>query len=190
MTPKPILIKTLLFFNGAMIFIVLTALLIGGCSPKKPPLSPEAQVFKKDIGKVLNQMQQSLTEPVIRGDISAIDSVLQGFSKATETICVDCPHRSGVLNKDGVLLTTFPKNEFIGRNFSSYRTVSEPLQKQKITQRQMFQADGSRIYYISAPLVKDNKVAGVVLLALTLKDIDEKWHLNEKEFLAIDFNTP
>jgi hypothetical protein len=33
-------------------------------------------------------------------------------------------------------------------------------------------------------------VAGVVLLALTLKDIDEKWHLNEKEFLAIDFNTP
>lgn len=173
-----------------MIVCVLAALLMAGCSSPKPPLSPEAQVFKKDISKVLTQMQQALPGPVAKGDIPVIDSVLQGFSETTAHICVDCPYKSAVINKDGVLLTTYPKNEFAGRNFSSYRTVSEPLQKQKIIQRQMFQADGTKVYYISAPLVKGNDVAGVVVMALTPKDISEKWHLNEKEFLAVDFNTP
>ena len=190
MISKPGSSKTGLVFKPALILIVLAALVVTGCSPKEPPLSPEAQAFKKEIGMIMGNMQQSLAEPVARGDIPAIDAVLNGFSKTTANICVDCPYRSGVLNKDGVLLTTFPKNEFIGRNFSSYKTISEPIQKQKISQRQMFQADGVKIYYISAPLMKDNKVAGVVILALTPNDIEKKWHMSEKEFLAIDLNTP
>ncbi len=177
-------------FKPALIGIVLAALGVMGCGPKEPPLSPGAQAFKMEVGKIIRQMQQSLAKPVAQGDIPAMDAALNGFSQSTADICIDCPYRSGVLNKDGVLLTTFPKNEYIGRNFSSYKTVSEPLEKQKITQRQIFQADGAKIYYISAPLMEDNKVVGVVVLALTPDDLEKKWHLTDKEFLAIDFNKP
>jgi hypothetical protein len=182
--------KTGLVFKPALIFTVLAALCLTGCGPQEPPLSPEATAFKQEIGSILRSMQQSLTEPVVRGDVPAIDAVLKRFSKETHNICIDCPYRSGVLNKDGMLLTSYPKNEFIGRNFSTYKTVSEPLQKQKISQRQIFQADGAKIYYISAPLIRDNKAAGVVILALTPDDIDKKWRLSEKEFLALNLNTP
>jgi C4-dicarboxylate-specific signal transduction histidine kinase len=182
--------KTGSIFNPAMIFIVLATLFVTSCTPKEPPLSTGAQVFKNEVGRIVHQMQQSLADPTAQGNAAAIDAVLNGFSKNTAGMCVDCPYRTGVLNKDGVLLTTFPKNELIGRNFSSYKTVSDALKKEKITQRQIFQADGEKIYFISAPLIEGNKVVGVVLLALTPADLEKKWNLTDKEFLAIDFNTP
>jgi C4-dicarboxylate-specific signal transduction histidine kinase len=51
-------------------------------------------------------------------------------------------------------------------------------------------ADSAKIYFISAPLLDDGKVAGVVVLALSPQDLDKKWQLNEKQFMNLDFNTP
>ena len=171
-------------------FILLTVLILAvmGCGSKPPPLSPEGLAFKEEVGGIIRQMQQSLKNMVVKGNIVAIDAALKNLSRETAGICIDCPYKTAVLNKEGTLLTTFPNNEVVGRNFFSYKMVSEPLRKQKITQSLAYLASGAKIYFISAPLLDNDKVAGVVVLALTPKDI-EKWHLEEKEFFNLNFNT-
>ena len=175
----------------ALVNLILTMFLavvaLTGCG-QAPPLSPQGQAFKNEVGNMIHQMQQSLANPVATGDVPAINKVLQGFSASTAGLCIDCPYKTAVLNREGILLTTFPDNEVVGRNFSSYKIVSEALQKERIAQSQAYLADGTKIYFISAPLIFQNKVAGVAVLALSPADLDKKWHLTEKEFLAIDFN--
>jgi C4-dicarboxylate-specific signal transduction histidine kinase len=175
----------------ALVNLILTMFLavvgVTGCG-QAPPLSPQGQAFKKEVGNIIHQMQQSLADPVATGDVAAINEVLQGFSASTAGLCIDCPYKTAVLNREGILLTTFPDNEVVGRNFSSYRIVSVALQKERIAQSQAYLADGTKIYFISAPLIFQNKVAGVAVLALSPADLEKKWHLSEKEFLAIDFN--
>jgi hypothetical protein len=167
--------------------ILLTALALTSCG-QAPPLSPQGLAFKKEVGNMIHRMQQSLANPVATGDVPVIKKILQGFSAGTADLCIDCPYKTAVLNREGILLTTFPDNEVVGRNFSSYRIVSVALQKERIAQSQAYLADGTKIYFISAPLIFQNEVTGVAVLALSPADLEKKWHLNEKEFLAIDFN--
>jgi hypothetical protein len=180
--------KTVSVFNQVIIVFLLPVLLVAGCIQKEPPLSPEAQAFKKEVGSLLGQMQQSLAEPTFQDNIPAIDKILQSFAKTTRGMCVDCPYRLGILDHSGDLLTTYPKNDIVGLNFSTYKNVSEPLRKQRISQAQAFSADGTKSYFISAPLIKHNQVQGVLILAFSPADLNKKWHLTEKEFLVIDFN--
>jgi hypothetical protein len=136
-------------------------------------------------------MQKSLSGPAANHNTQAIDAVLNSFASESSniSICVDCPYKSAVLDKDGFLLTTFPKNAITGWNFSAYKIVSDPLQKQAITPSLAFQPSGAKLYFISAPLMQNNKVVGVLVLGLSPNDL-EKWRLDEKAFLAIDFNAP
>lgn len=173
-----------------MILIVLIILGITGCSPANSPLSQEAVAFKNEVGNILQQMQQLLAKPLAKGNIADIDMILQGISQKTPGLCINCPYRLAVLDNDGLLLTIFPKNEIVGKNFSSYKPIKTALQKRKISQSRAFLADGFGLSYISAPLIHDKKVVGVVVLCLTPNDLQEKWHLSEQEFLTIDFNTP
>jgi C4-dicarboxylate-specific signal transduction histidine kinase len=170
-------------------FMVLLTLAALGCGSTAKPPSPEGLAFKKEISGTLGKLQQSLSEPIAKGNVAAINAILKDLSTKTADICVDCPYKTAVLDRGGTLITTFPDNEVIGRNFSSYKMVKEPLQKQKITQSRAYSASGAKMYFISAPLIVDGKVAGVVVLGLTPKDI-EKWRLEEKEFLSLDLNAP
>jgi hypothetical protein len=190
MPPRLVHRKTGLGFSPAMIFILLAILVVTGCTPKEPPLSPPALAFKQEIGKIVRQMQLSLTEPTARDDILAIDAALKSFAQTTAGICTDCPYRSGVVNQRGELMTSFPKIEAVGRNFSSYKMVSDPLKKKRITQIKAFLADGSKIFFISVPLLKNQAVVGVAVMGLTPDDLEKKGQITEKEFLAIDFNSP
>ncbi len=190
MSPLFSTVKTPVFFSLAKILIVLIACTFTACGSPKPPLSPQAIAFKQEIRGLLTQLQNSLAEPLAQGDKSKLDAVLKAFTKNTADICVDCPYRSAVLDYEGVLQTTFPKNEIVGRNFSSYKFMKAALQKQQIRQSKAFLPDGTNLYYISAPLIYGKKVVGVAVICLTPNDIQQKWRLGEEEFLAIDFNVP
>lgn len=168
----------------------MAGLIAIGCTSKAGPSSPEGLAFKKEVGPIIRQMQQTLARPVAQNDVPAINAALDNLSQKTAGICIDCPYKMAIINKEGTLLTTYPNNEFIGRNFSSYKIFSEPLEQRRIAQSEAYQADGAKIYFISAPLLYNGKIPGVVVLALTPADIEKKWHLNEKEFLKLNFNTP
>jgi C4-dicarboxylate-specific signal transduction histidine kinase len=173
---------------AVILSILLIALAITGCGPAAPPLSPQGKAFRNEVGGIIQKMQQSLAGPVAQNDVPAINQILQGLSKTTAGLCIDCPYRTAVLNKDGILLTTFPNNEMVGRNFSAYRGVADALHRQRIGQTRAYLPDGTKIYFISIPLITANQVVGVVGLALSPADLEKKWHLSEKEFLAINFN--
>ena len=171
-------------------FLTLLVLAVIGCGPATTPPGPGGQALKKDVGGIIQQMQQSLAGLVARKDIAGINAVLDNLSNKTASICIDCPYKIAVLNKEGTLITTFPNNEALRLNFSAYKFVSEPIEKQRIIQEQAYLAYSTKIYFISAPLLDNGKVAGVVVLALTPQDLEKKWQLTEKQFMNLDFNTP
>mgnify|MGYP005837990627 FL=1 len=178
-----VLAKICLFLS-----LILLPAICSSCRPRSP-LSPEAAAFKKDITRVISQLQQPLAAATARRDIAAIDKILQTNAATTPGLCIDCPYRSGVLDAAGILLTTFPKNRIVGMNFSNYTRLIEAMQRQRITQRPLFLPDRSKMYFINAPLVHDRRIVGALVLGLTAADLERKWHLSEEEFLAIDLNT-
>ncbi len=181
--------KSVSVLHPLVIALLLTVSSVTGCLQKEPPLSPEGQAFKREVGSLLHHMQRSLAEPVFQNQVGAIDKILQSFAQTTKGMCVDCPYRMGVLNKAGDLLTTFPKNEITGLNFSYYVKILESLKKQRISQLRVFSPQGDKIYFISAPLIINNGVGGVLIVALSPADLNKNWQITEKEFLDIDFNT-
>jgi predicted small lipoprotein YifL len=81
--------------------MLLTAFALTGCG-QAPPLSPQGQAFKKEVGNMIDQMQQSLANSVATGDVPAINKILQGFSASTADLCIDCPYKTAVLNREGI----------------------------------------------------------------------------------------
>ncbi|MGQ9920774.1 MAG: hypothetical protein ACUVRZ_05530 [Desulfobacca sp.] len=174
-----------------LLFLPLLLLPMGFCACRpQPPLSAEAETFRQEIRGIIERLQKSLAAPTAERDIAAIDKVLATTASTVPGICLDCPYRSGVLDVSGILLTTFPKTDIVGMNFSSYSRLRESMQRQRITQRPVFLPDRSKMYFISAPLIHKHRVVGAVVLGLTAADLEKKWHLQEKEFLAINLNTP
>ena len=172
-----------------LLTLILLALGFNACRPQPPP-SPEAEAFRQEVREILKRLQKSLAAPTAQRDIAAIDKILATTAGTTPGICLDCPYRSGVLDGSGILLTTFPKTQSVGMNFSSYTRLRESMERQRITQRPVFLPDRSKMYFITAPLIHERRVVGAVVLGLTAADLERKWHLREEEFLAIDLNTP
>ena len=148
MTPKITRLRKI-FRLPPIIFVTLLVLAVIGCGTATTPPSPGGQALKKDVGEIIQQLQQSLAGLVDRKDIAGINAVLDKLSNKTAYICIDCPYKIAVLNKKGTLLTTFPNNEGLRLNFSAYKIVSEPIQKQRITQAQAYLANSTKIYFIS-----------------------------------------
>lgn len=169
--------------------LVLAPIIAGGCAPKAPP-SPAAEAFKKEIRVIVHKLQKSLAAPTAQRDIAALDQILHTTAGTVPGICLDCPYRSGVVDASGILLTTFPKTEIVGMNFSAYARLQESMQRQRITHRVVYLPDRSKMYFINAPLIHEQRVVGAVVLGLTAADLERKWHLSEAEFLALDLNAP
>lgn len=170
-----------------LVAVLLAAVVFTACRPQ-PPLSAEAEAFRQEIRSILKRLQKSLAAPTAHRDLAAIDNILATTAGSVPGICLDCPYRSGVLDGSGILLTTFPKTEIVGMNFSSYSRLRESMQRQRITQRPVYLPDRSKMYFISAPLIHEHRVVGAVVLALTPGDLERKWQLQEETFLALDLN--
>lgn len=183
-------LKPVAVWRPVVLAMVLFSVWLQGCGSTEPPLSPAAQVFKQEVRQLLGRLEQSLAEPIAAGRIAAINTILQAAAQTTADICLNCPYRLGVLNEKGDLLTTYPKNDLIGLNFAAYRGILASLQKQRISQAQAFAADGTKMYFISAPVRQNNRLSGVIVLTITPADLNRKWNLTEAEFFAIDFNKP
>jgi hypothetical protein len=67
--------------------------------------------------------------------------------------------------------------------------VKKAINSKKIQQQQFFLQDGAKLYLVCAPLIRENALIGLVVIAINSEDAAKKWGLTEKEFLALDFNT-
>ena len=75
------------------------------------------------------------------------------------------------------------------KDFSSYDVVIKAINSKKIQQQRLFLQDGAKLYLVCAPLIREDTLIGLVAIAISSTDAQQKWGLKEKEFLALDFNT-
>ncbi|MFZ5449328.1 MAG: hypothetical protein ACOZFS_11890 [Thermodesulfobacteriota bacterium] len=170
--------------------LVVAAILLCGCQTKQAPLSPGAATFKKEIQDCLSKLSTPLMEPVARKDIPAITATLEKVESPAVKLCSLCPFRIGVLDAQGEALAAYPsKSGNNRRNFSSYDLITKTVNSKKIQQQRFYLQDGSQLYIISAPLVREANVIGLVVIAINSEDAKKRWDLTDKDFLAMDLNT-
>jgi hypothetical protein len=169
-----------------LLFLLL--LLSFGCQAPEPPLSPGAATFKKEVQECIDRLATPLVEPLSKKDIPAINETLKKAEPQAIKLCRMCPFRIGVLDKNGETLTVYPYREAAKGDFSGYEVVVQTLKNRKTLQQRFFMQDGSEIYIVCVPILKQEELLGVLALALGAEEAKKIWGVTEKEFLAIDFN--
>jgi hypothetical protein len=153
-------------------------------------MSPGAASFKHEIKTCLANISDSLMEPVAKRDVAGIRAALEKVESPAVKLCRLCPFELGVTDPSGETLAIYPvKGDGKGKDYSKYDLVVKAIKSKKIQQQRFFLQDGSDLYLICAPLVREDKLIGLVAIAISSEDAAKRWGLKEKEFLAIDFNT-
>jgi len=165
-------------------------ILFFGCQAREAPLSPGAATFKQELKSCLDSLSANLMEPVARKDVAGITAALQNVESPAVKLCRLCPFELGVLNPVGETLAQYPvKGDGKTKDFSSYELVKKAISSKKVQQQGLFLPDSSKLYLICAPLIREDKLVGLVAIAISSKDAEQRWGLTEKEFLGMDFNT-
>ena len=170
------------------LLLLLLLGLLGGCQAKEPPLSPAAAAFKKEVQDCLDRLCRGLVGLILKRDVDALNETLKRVEPEAIKLCRMCPFRIGILDKNGETLTVYPfKIEAMG-NFANYEGVARTLKNRRINQQRLYLQDGSQIYLILIPLLRDKDLVGIMVLSLSAKDAHDRWDLKEKEFMQINFN--
>jgi hypothetical protein len=179
------------FRSRAYIWLaLLAAILFCGCQAEPAPLSPGAATFKHEVKTCINNLSIVLMEPVAKKDVAAINAGLARVESPAVKLCSLCPFQIGVMDQSGEGLAIYPvRSGNNAKNYSSYDLITKAIKNRKIQQQRFFLQNGSEVYIICAPLVRTDKVIGLVAIAVNSEDAANKWGLTEKDFLALNFNT-
>jgi len=172
-------------------WVVLLILLLGcsyGCQTKEPPLSPSAARFKQEVKECIDKVTKPLIGPLAKKDSAGIHAALKKTEPENLKLCISCPFRMGVMDMYGNSLALYPPRKNANLDFYRYEVVQQALKDRKIRQQRLYLQNGSSLYVICVPLLKDDQVMGILAIALSASDARNKWGLTEKEFMAIDFN--
>ena len=167
------------------LLLVGAILLLFACQP--PPLNP-ADRFKEEVKSILDKLCTTLVEPVSKSDVPGIEAVLSEYEPQLVKLCPWCPFQVGVLNRHAEILAVHPPTERTN-NFASYDLVIKVISSKMIRQQRFFLQDGSELYIICAPILRQDKVIGLMGIAISAAEAKSRWGLTEKEFMALNFNT-
>jgi len=153
-------------------------------------LSPGAANFKQELKSCFDNLGVTLMEPVAKQDLAGIRAALEKVESPAAKLCRLCPFEIVVLNPSGETMAAYPvKGDGKAKNFSSYDLVIKAISSKKIHLQGFFLQDGAKLYLVCAPLIREDKLIGLVVIAVSSEDAEKRWGLTEKEFLALDFNT-
>ena len=170
------------------LLLVCAVLLLFACQAKEPPLSPAAS-FKKEVKSILDKLSSTLVEPVFKRDVHGIEIALSEIEPQVAELCRMCQFfQVGVLNQQGETLAVHPPTAR-SNNFSNYDLVIKIINSKQIQQQKFFLQDGSELYIICAPILRQDTVIGLTAIAISAEEAKSKWGLTEKEFMALNFNT-
>ena len=174
--------------RGLLRLTLVGAVMLFGCQASQPPLSPAAASFKKEVKQCLTTLSASLVEPITKKDLNGIQTALDKIEPQAVKLCRMCPFRIGVLNRFGETLAVHPPKKETG-DFSGYSLVTKAINSKKIQQQRFFLQNGSELYIICDPILRDDQVIGLTAIAISAEEAKQRWGLTEKEFMTIDFNT-
>ena len=176
------------FRAGLALISLLAAVAFLGCQSQEPPLRPGAAQFKKEVQDCIATLETALIEPLSKRDIPAINETLKKVEPEAIKLCRMCPFRIGVLNQEGYTLTVYPPKEDAIGNFSNYEVVIQALKSRRTATQRFFLQDGSQIYLICVPILQEDRVLGILALAVSAEEAKKRWDMTAQEFLVIDFN--
>jgi hypothetical protein len=171
------------------IALVGAAILFGGCQAQKPPLSPAAAAFKKELRQCIQEFSDAVMAPLAKNDVAGIKAGLEKVEPRALKLCRMCPFRIAVLNQQGEVMAVHPATAKTKRsNYSNYDLVIKTLNSKKIQQQRFFLQNGSELYIICVPLIRQDNVIGLLAIAMDAPEAEQRWGLTGKEFLALDLN--
>ncbi len=158
------------------------------CKPAPAP-SSAAVSFKKEVRDHIEKLSPLFADSLHKGDLRAVESVLT-------QACIEAEERGkpfscgiAVLDKNGVSITsTSPRKPSRGIDYSHYESITRSLREKRIVHTRLFLQDGTRIFAVSAPLMKEGRLVGLLVLGYFSTEVQRNWGLTEEEFLEIDFN--
>jgi hypothetical protein len=172
------------------VFLASAVILFFGCQAREAPLSPGAANFKQELKDCFAKLSVNLIEPVARRDLAGIRAALEKAESPAVKLCRLCPFEIGVTDASGATLAAYPfKGDGKGKNYAQYDLVIKTINSKKIQQQRFFLPDGSELYLVCAPLIRQDTLLGLVAIAVSSVEASKRWGLTEKEFLGIDFNT-
>jgi hypothetical protein len=171
--------------------LVLMALAWGpGCQEKKPPLSPKAAAFVKEVQTAIDRIGPPLAGPVARKDAPAVQKALvKAFSVCAES-CEDMFYNVFILDQQGILTAVYPPAKVNALQYSNYTAVQKAFAEKKPNQTVLYQPDGTPTYIICVPLIENKEVAGILALGFAGRQVQEKRGVGEKEFMSLQFQAP
>jgi hypothetical protein len=171
--------------------LLLSAVILAfGCQAREAPLSPGAASFKQELKSCLTNLTATLMEPVAKRDLAGIRAAMEKAESPAVKLCRLCPFELGVTDASGETLAVYPvKGDGPGKDYSNYELVKRAISSKKIQQQRFFLPGGSELYLVCAPLIRQDKLVGLVAIAISAEEASKRWGLTEKEFLAIDFNS-
>jgi C4-dicarboxylate-specific signal transduction histidine kinase len=153
-------------------------------------LNPGIATFKQELKSCLDNLDTTLMDPVARKDLAGIKAALENVESPAVKLCRLCPFEIGVLDPSGKILAAYPvKGDGKAKDYSSYDLVKKAISSKRIQQQALFLPEGSKLYLVCAPLVRKDELIGLVAIAISSVEAEKRWNLQEKEFLALDFNT-
>jgi hypothetical protein len=170
---------------------LLLALLLGpGCQPAKPPLSPKAATFAKEIQSLIDRLAPPLIEPVAQKDMKVIQKELIKVFTLCDKACEGVFYNVFILDKDGALTAVYPPAEVKRFQFSNYKMVQKAFAEKKPNQSILYQPDGTATYIVCLPLLRGDEVTGILALGFDGETLRDKRGVNDKEFMAMEFQSP
>jgi len=170
------------------VLLVSAVILLLGCH-QEPPLNPGIASFKQELKACLDGLGVTLMGPVARKDVAGVKAALEQVESPAVKLCRTCPFEIAVLDPSGKILSAYPvKGDGKAKDFSSYDLVKKAISSNKIQQQALFLPDTSKLYLVCSPLIQQDKLIGLVAIAISSADAEKRWNLTEKEFLALDFN--
>jgi hypothetical protein len=172
------------------VLLLSAVILLFGCQAREAPLSPGAATFKQELKSCITNLSAALMEPVAKRDLAEIRAALEKAESPAVKLCRLCPFEIGVTDPSGATLAAYPgKEDGKGKDYSKYDLVIKTINSKKIQQQRFFLPGGSELYLVCAPLIRQDKLIGLVAIAISSEEASKRWGLTEKEFLAINFNS-
>jgi hypothetical protein len=175
----------LIWFRTALMVVILG--LGGGCSSSQPPLKPAMVVFTKAVQEACALLLPPLREPVAKGDITAINNILEKTISQVQSNGKTVPFNIAIADKAGIALTRYPLAKILSMDFSKYEVIAK-AKEGKIAQSRFYLPNETKVYVVVAPIILNSKVTGFMGFYLSDQELREKWGLTEEEFLALNFN--
>jgi hypothetical protein len=171
--------------------LLLVALAWGpGCHQKKPPLSPKAATFVKEVQAAIDRIGPPLAGPVAHKDGPAVQKALVKAFSVCAGACEGMFYNVFILDQEGILTAVYPPAEVKALQFSNYSAVKKAFAEKKPTQSILYQPDGTPTYIIYVPLIEHDQVAGILALGFAGNQVRSKRGVGEKEFLSLEFQAP